>query len=91
VHTAEDALKGLMAGASVTMLASALLRHGIDQLGTIRLGLLRWMEEHEYESVLQMRGSMSQLRVREPAAFERAQYIKLVGTEPGATPAAETV
>jgi dihydroorotate dehydrogenase (fumarate) len=80
VHTAEDALKGLMAGASVTMLASELLRHGIDRLRVIGDDLRRWMEEHDYESVAQMRGSMSQKSVAYPAAFERAQYVRQVGT-----------
>jgi dihydroorotate dehydrogenase (fumarate) len=78
VHTAEDALKGLLAGATVTMMASALLRNGIDHLAVVRDGMLRWMEENEYESVEQMRGSMSQRSVPFPAAFERAQYVRTV-------------
>jgi dihydroorotate dehydrogenase (fumarate) len=78
VHSAEDALKGLMAGATVTMLASALLRHGIEHLAQVRAGMLRWMEENEYESVEQMRGSMSQRSVAFPAAFERAQYVRTI-------------
>ena len=80
VHTAEDALKGLMAGASVAMLASELLQHGIGRVGEIRAGLARWMEEHEYESVAQMRGSMSQKSVSFPAAFERAHYVRAISS-----------
>jgi dihydroorotate dehydrogenase (fumarate) len=80
VHTAEDAIKGLMAGASVTMMCSALLQNGIDHLRLVREGMLRWMEAHEYESVAQMRGSLSQKSAPFPEAFERAQYVKIVGT-----------
>jgi dihydroorotate dehydrogenase (fumarate) len=80
VHTAQDALKLLMAGADVTMLASALLLRGPEHLRTIRADLLAWLEEREYESVGQLRGSMSRHRVAEPAAFERAHYVRTVGT-----------
>ncbi len=76
VHSYEDVLKGLMAGANVMMMASELLKHGIGRIGEILDEMTRWMEEHEYESVAQMRGSMSQLHVAEPAAFERANYMK---------------
>ncbi len=78
VHSAEDALKGLMAGATVTMMASELLQNGIPRLAEIRADMIRWMEEHEYVSVAQMRGSMSQKSVAFPAAFERAQYMKAI-------------
>ncbi len=80
VHSAEDALKGLMAGAAVTMMASELLVQGIERLAVIRAAMLRWMEEHEYTSVAQMRGSMSQRSVASPAAFERAHYIRAIST-----------
>jgi dihydroorotate dehydrogenase (fumarate) len=80
VHTADDVLKGLMAGASVTMLASELLQYGIGRLGVILAELQHWMAEHEYVSVAQLRGCMSQMTVANPAAFERAQYVRLVGT-----------
>jgi dihydroorotate dehydrogenase (fumarate) len=80
VHTAQDALKLLLAGANVTMLASALLLHGPDRLRTIRTELLAWLTEREYESVSQLRGSMSRHRVAEPTAFERAHYVRTVGT-----------
>jgi dihydroorotate dehydrogenase (fumarate) len=80
VHTASDALKLLMVGANVTMLASALLLHGVDHLRRVRQDLLDWLEAREYESITQLRGSMSQQHVAEPAAFERAQYVRTVGT-----------
>jgi dihydroorotate dehydrogenase (fumarate) len=80
VHTAEDALKGVLAGATVVMMASALLLHGISHLKEVRGRMLRWMEAHEYDSITQMCGSVSQKSVPYPAAFERASYIKSVGT-----------
>jgi len=67
-----------MVGADVTMLCSVLLRNGTSYLSIIEQGLRRWMEEREYESVEQMRGSMSQLRCSDPGAFERAQYMRAV-------------
>jgi dihydroorotate dehydrogenase (fumarate) len=76
IHTAHDVIKMLMAGASVTMLCSVLLRHGIDQIRVIDQGMREWMEEHEYQSVQQMQGSMSQNRCANPSAFERAQYMR---------------
>ena len=78
VHHPEDAIKLLMVGASVTMLCSALLRNGIDQLRQMEHGIVEWMEQHEYESVKQLQGSMSQLRCPDPSAFERAQYMRAV-------------
>ncbi len=80
VHTAEDVVKGIMAGARVTMMTSALLRHGIPYLEQVETNLREWMEEHEYESVKQMRGSMSVQSVAEPAAFERANYMKVLSS-----------
>jgi dihydroorotate dehydrogenase (fumarate) len=80
VHTAEDVVKGLMAGASVTMVASALLRNGIGRLRELLDDLERWMAEYEYESVEQMRGSLSQINVAEPAAFERANYMRMLSS-----------
>ena len=76
IHTAQDVIKMLMAGASVTMLCSALLRHGIGQIRVIEQGMREWMEEREYESVGQMRGSMSQRSCANPSEFERAQYMR---------------
>jgi dihydroorotate dehydrogenase (fumarate) len=78
VHSAADVLKSLMAGASVAMMTSALLRTGIDHLQAVENDLVRWMEEHEYESVRQMQGSMSLRRVADPAAFQRGNYMKVL-------------
>jgi dihydroorotate dehydrogenase (fumarate) len=80
VHTAEDVLKGVMAGAQVVMLTSALLKNGIGYLRDLEAGVIEWMELHEYESIRQMRGSMNAAAVAEPAAFERANYIKVLGS-----------
>lgn len=80
VHTPEDVLKGIMAGAQVVMLTSALLKHGIEYLREIESGVVEWMEKHEYESIRQMRGSMNAAAAAEPAAFERANYIKVLGS-----------
>lgn len=80
IHTAYDALKMLMAGADVTMLCSVLLRKGMAQIAVIEQEMKRWMEEHEYESVAQMKGSMSQLKCPDPSAFERAQYMRIIST-----------
>ena len=78
VHSAQDAVKMLMVGANVTMMCSALMRHGVNHLRHVERELREWMEEHEYESVAQMQGSMSQLRCADPGAFERAQYMRAV-------------
>ena len=78
IHTAEDVLKMLMVGADVTMLCSALFRRGPYHLREVEKGVLQWMEEHEYDSVKQMQGSMSQLRCPDPSAFERAQYMRAI-------------
>jgi dihydroorotate dehydrogenase (fumarate) len=80
VHTAQDVIKGVMAGARVTCMTSALLRHGIPYLSKVEEDLVDWLEEHEYESVRQMRGSMSAQSVAEPAAFERANYMKVLSS-----------
>ncbi len=77
VHTAEDVLKSMMGGAKVAMTTSALLHNGIDHLRVILADLVEWMDKHEYESIKQMQGSMSQKSVAYPAAFERAKYIKV--------------
>ena len=76
VHTAQDAIKLIMAGADVTMLCSSLLHSGPQLLTEVLTGLDRWMQEHEYVSVQQMRGSMSQKSVADPTTFERANYMK---------------
>ncbi|HEY9167282.1 MAG TPA: dihydroorotate dehydrogenase-like protein [Candidatus Kryptonia bacterium] len=76
IHTAEDVLKLVMAGADVTMMCSALLQNGPAHIKKVLTDLTKWMEEHEYASIEQMKGSMSQKSVADPAAFERANYVK---------------
>jgi dihydroorotate dehydrogenase (fumarate) len=78
VHTEYDVLKAMMAGANVAMMASELLKNGVERIGEILGGMERWMQEYEYDSVAQMRGSMSQRNVEQPAAFERANYLKVL-------------
>jgi dihydroorotate dehydrogenase (fumarate) len=80
VHTALDVLKAMMVGARVAMMTSALLTHGIGHLNTVRADLLTWMEQHEYESIRQMQGSMSHRSVANPAAFERGNYMKVLSS-----------
>ena len=80
VHTAEDVIKSMMAGARVTMLASALLQNGIGYLRPLRNQLEAWLEKHEYESIQQMQGSMSQKNVPNPKAFQRANYMKVLSS-----------
>jgi dihydroorotate dehydrogenase (fumarate) len=80
IHTTEDVLKATMAGASASMTTSSILKYGIEHVLEILEGLEFWMEEHEYESINQMKGSMSQQAVAEPAAFERANYIKVLSS-----------
>ena len=82
VHRASDVLKMLMAGADVTMMCSALIRHGVRQLSVVERDLVAWMEEHEYSSVTQLKGSLSQKNCAEPSAFERAQYMKAISQFP---------
>jgi dihydroorotate dehydrogenase (fumarate) len=76
IHRATDALKMLMAGADVTMLCSVLLRRGIGHLQVIEREMREWMEEHEYDSVEQLKGSMSQKNCPDPGSFERAHYMR---------------
>lgn len=76
VHTAQDVLKAMMAGANVAMMASTLLHNGVGRIMHILNDLQEWIELHEYASITQMRGSMSQRAVADPAAFERANYMK---------------
>ncbi len=80
VHTGHDVIKAMMAGANVAMMTSALLKHGVDHLATVRTEMLNWMEEREYESVAQMRGSLAQKAVRNPGAYERGNYIKVLSS-----------
>lgn len=78
VHRVEDVVKAIMAGADVVQLTSSLLRHGPSHLGTLRDGVERWFREHEYDSLGQARGSMSLLRTPDPAAYERANYARIL-------------
>jgi dihydroorotate dehydrogenase (fumarate) len=80
IHRASDALKMLMAGADVTMMCSALLRHGPNHIATVKRDMIAWMEEHEYESVKQLKGSLSQKNCADPSAFERAQYMRALSS-----------
>ena len=80
VHTCQDVLKSLMAGANVAMMASELLKNGLGRISQIIGEMTQWLEEHEYSSVRQMIGSMSQSHVPEPAAFERANYMKTLAS-----------
>ena len=78
IHTSQDVMKGLMAGAKVTMMASELLQNGVRRIGQVLNEVVTWLKEHEYESVTQMIGAMSQKHCAEPAAFERANYMKML-------------
>jgi dihydroorotate dehydrogenase (fumarate) len=80
IHTAEDVLKSVMAGADVAQLCAVLLQNGVEHLGVILKDLETWMEQHEYASIEQMKGSMSHKAVAEPAAFERANYMKAISS-----------
>ncbi|MEM8805507.1 MAG: dihydroorotate dehydrogenase-like protein [Cyanobacteria bacterium P01_G01_bin.38] len=80
IHKAEDVVRLLMAGANVTLLVSALLRHGISYLRRLEQDLTTWLSEHEYASVSQLQGTMSQLNCPAPSAFERVQYMKTLQT-----------
>jgi dihydroorotate dehydrogenase (fumarate) len=83
VHTASDVLKSMMAGAKVAMMTSAILKNGIGYVKTVEKELLDWMEEKEYESIEQMQGSMSQRSIGQAAAFERANYLKVLNSYAG--------
>ncbi|MFB2921345.1 dihydroorotate dehydrogenase-like protein [Aerosakkonema funiforme] len=80
IHKGQDVIKMLMAGAKISQICSVLLRHGIDHIRVIEQELIGWMEEHEYHSVQQMIGSMSQINCPDESAFERAQYLKSIQT-----------
>jgi dihydroorotate dehydrogenase (fumarate) len=80
VHTAEDVLKAMMAGASVAMMTSELLQKGFGRVPAILADIEQWMVDHEYSSIQQMKGSLSQKAVKEPAAFERANYMKVLNS-----------
>lgn len=83
IHTSRDVLKALLAGADVCMLTSALLKHGPEHLRGLLTEMSQWLQEHEYASVAQMRGSMSQQNCPDPAAFERANYMRALTSYTG--------
>ncbi len=76
IHTGTDVIKMLLVGANVTMLCSALLKHGINHIKNIESHMIEWMGEKEYNSVAELQGSMSQKKTADPGKFERAQYMK---------------
>jgi dihydroorotate dehydrogenase (fumarate) len=80
VHTAEDVIKSMMAGAKVAMMTSVLLQKGIRHASSVLADLVRWMEEHEYQSIQQMQGSMSYRSSPNPAAFERVNYMRTLSS-----------
>jgi dihydroorotate dehydrogenase (fumarate) len=80
VHSGQEVLKAMMAGARVAMMTSALLKYGIDHLKDVHAYLLAWMEDHEYESIRQMQGSMARKSVSDPSAFERANYMRVLSS-----------
>jgi len=80
VHSSYDVLKSMMAGARVVEMASAVLKRGIDHVKTVLGDLTAWMEEHEYESITQMQGSMSERKVADPKSFLRANYMKVLSS-----------
>ncbi|MFV2062728.1 MAG: dihydroorotate dehydrogenase-like protein [Chloroflexota bacterium] len=89
IHSGSDAIKVVMVGADVAMMTSALLRHGPAHVRQVETGMRVWLDEHEYSSITQLRGSASQGNVADPGAFERAQYIRVLrswATPPELTP-----
>lgn len=80
IHTTEDVLKSLAAGASVAMMASVLLKQGVHTLTEMLTGITHWLEEHHYNSLDEFRGCLSQQKCTAPAAFERANYIRAVSS-----------
>ena len=80
VHTAEDVVKSMMAGAKVACMTSAILENGPEHFATVKRNLIDWMDKHEYESIEQMQGAMSHRNVGNPAAFERNNYLKVLSS-----------
>ena len=78
VHSAVDAIKAVMAGADAVQMVSAILRHGPEHLTIVRDGMRRWLEQHEYETLADARGSMSHRHCPDPAALERANYMRIL-------------
>ena len=82
IHDAQSVLKMIMAGADVAQIATVLIQKGAGYISTMLSEMKQWMEEKEYESVHQMKGSMSQKSCDNPSAFERANYMKAITTPP---------
>ena len=85
IHSGADVAKALLVGADVAMMTSALLVHGPEHIVQVEADLRAWMAEHDYDSVIQLRGSMSHASVADPSAFERAHYLRTLhswGGEP---------
>ena len=80
IHRGSDALKMLLAGADAVMLCSTLIRHGVQQFSVIERELTAWLVEHEYESIQQLKGSLSQKNCADPESFERAQYMRAISS-----------
>jgi dihydroorotate dehydrogenase (fumarate) len=80
VHTVQDVVKSVMAGAGVVQVVSALLRNGPGYAKELRTGLAAWLDEHEYESLAQARGSMNLEKSPNPEAFERANYMRVLNS-----------
>jgi len=80
VHTAEDVVKGIMAGAQVVMMTSALIKRGIDYVGLVESDLVTWLEAHEYKSIGELRGAMNSASVSNPTALTRANYLKVMNS-----------
>jgi dihydroorotate dehydrogenase (fumarate) len=78
INRSTDIVKMLMAGADITMLVATLLRHGIGHIKTLEEEVIQWLQEHEYESLNQLRGSMSQQNSPNPSEFERVQYMRAI-------------
>ena len=78
IYSAEDALKMIMAGSTITQMLSCLLKNGIPHITKVLNEMVQWMEVHEYNSLNIMRGSMSYINIADPAQFERANYMKVL-------------
>jgi len=78
VHTVDDVIKSILAGANVAMMTSAIMKNGINHITRLKNELAEWVDKHEYKSLNEIRGKMSQQSVKEPSAFERANYMKVI-------------
>ena len=85
VESSEQVVKYLLAGADVVMTTSALLRHGIEHLGTLRIGLGEWMKARDFSSLAEVRGKLSQQMLKDPVAYERVNYVRILQTAAGKT------